>query len=68
MRKNYTILNKLCFFLILSVAIPSMAQTQYTRGIGLYPGRPTECYAPRLVTDTVYRNIAQGRPVYTSSC
>ena len=68
MIKNYTILNKLYFFLMLSVAIPSMAQTQYSRGIGIYPGRPTECYAPRLVTDTVYRNIAEYRPVYTSSC
>lgn len=61
-------LRELLFLLLLTATGSSAAQEHYTRGIGIYPGKLQECFAPQLVTDTVYRNIAQNRPVYTSSC
>src|ERR1035437_2771918 len=40
----------------------------YTRGIGIYPGNPSEDFSPTLVPDNVnYRNIAKLRPTYHSS-
>ena len=38
-----------------------------TRGIGQYPGRPSQFTAPQMVKDDTYRNIALNRMVYTSS-
>ena len=38
-----------------------------TRGIGQYPGRPSQFTAPQMVKDNTYRNIALNRMVYTSS-
>lgn len=38
-----------------------------TLGIGRYPGAPAENFAPSLVADTTYRNIALHRPAWTSS-
>ena len=38
-----------------------------TRGIGQYPGRPSQFTAPQMVKDDAYRNIALNRMVYTSS-
>ena len=45
------------------------AQTEYTRGIGVYPGDPTEDFGPTVVPDTsgAYRNLALLRPAYHSS-
>jgi hypothetical protein len=43
-------------------------ETQYTRGIGVYPGDPEEDFSPILVEDTsTYRNLALLRPAYHSS-
>jgi beta-galactosidase/beta-glucuronidase len=39
----------------------------YTRGAGVYPGDPKEDFAPILVPDTTYRNLALRRPAYHSS-
>ena len=40
----------------------------YTRGIGMYPGAPSENFSPELVIDsTTYRNLALLRPAYHSS-
>jgi hypothetical protein len=39
----------------------------YTRGIGVYPGNPNETYAPKLVDDRTYRNVALLRSAYHSS-
>ena len=36
-------------------------------GIGKYPGAPGENFAPELVTDNSYRNIALRRMAYASS-
>lgn len=38
-----------------------------TRGIGQYPGLPSQFTAPKMVKDFTYRNIALNRAVYTSS-
>ena len=41
---------------------------EYTRGIGLYPGAPSENFSPDLIPDTTYyRNLALLRPAYHSS-
>ncbi len=41
---------------------------EFTRGIGLYPGLPSENFSPELVIDsTTYRNLALLRPAYHSS-
>lgn len=42
-------------------------EDRYTRGIGIYPGRPSEDFSPGLAPDDSYRNIAMLRPVYQSS-
>ncbi len=57
----------LWILLMLLITATAVAQTTYTRGIGVYPGRPQECFAPQLVADTVFRNIALNRMVYQSS-
>jgi Exo-beta-D-glucosaminidase Ig-fold domain/Glycosyl hydrolases family 2/F5/8 type C domain len=43
------------------------AQGIFTRGIGMYPGSPSENFSPELVIDNTYRNIALLRPAYHSS-
>src|SRR5450755_420644 len=40
---------------------------QYTLGVGVYPGDPTENFAPVTHTDQTYRNLALHRPAYQSS-
>jgi len=45
------------------------APTEYTRGIGIYPGNPREDFGPILVPGgATYRNLALHRPAYHSSC
>ena len=40
----------------------------YTRGVGIYPGNPSEDFSPILVVDnTTYRNVAKLRAAYHSS-
>lgn len=39
----------------------------YTRGIGQYPGNPSEDFSPELKPDDTYRNIALLRAAYQSS-
>lgn len=40
----------------------------YTRGIGVYPGAPSEDFSPILeIDDSTYRNLALLRPAYHSS-
>jgi hypothetical protein len=49
-------------------AAQSAATSQYTRGIGVYPGDPSEDFSPILVQDpSTYRNLALLRPAYHSS-
>ena len=41
---------------------------QFSRGIGVYPGDPSQYDGPRMVTDKLtYRNLALHRPAYQSS-
>src|SRR5579871_5781090 len=49
------------------LATPGFAQT-YTRGIGVYPGDPTEYAGPSMRVDaSSYRNLALHRPAWHSS-
>ena len=44
------------------------ASAEYSRGIGVYPGAPSEDFSPNLVVDNAtYRNLALLRPAYHSS-
>jgi hypothetical protein len=46
----------------------SYGEPKYTRGVGIYPGNPSEDAAPALAPDNAnYRNIALLRPAYQSS-
>ncbi|MGB7719454.1 MAG: discoidin domain-containing protein [Bryobacteraceae bacterium] len=55
--------------LLLTLLAASILNAQpYTRGIGVYPGDPSQDFAPTLVPDTTtYRNLALHRPAYQSS-
>ncbi len=47
---------------------PVKAALEYTRGIGVYPGAPSEDFSPELVPESAtYRNLALLRPAYHSS-
>ena len=56
-------------FLIILFTLPStmLADDKTTRGIGIYPGSPDECFAPTMVNDTTYRNLALNRRTWHSS-
>jgi len=44
------------------------AASEFTRGLGVYPGDPREDFSPELVIDRLtYRNLALLRPAYHSS-
>jgi len=48
--------------------VSAIAGHSYTRGVGLYPGAPSENFSPELVIDaTTYRNLALRRPASHSS-
>ena len=55
--------------ILLATLCPALlpAQVQPSRGIGIYPGRPTEYFGPTLVPDNDQRNLALHRAVYQSS-
>ena len=50
-------------------AAATATPSTFTRGIGLYPGAPSENFAPTLVPDTsgAYRNLSLLRPAFHSS-
>jgi hypothetical protein len=48
--------------LLMALSTGSPAAEIETRGVGVYPGDPREDFAPELVPDTTYRNIALRRP------
>ena len=61
---------KQTLLLMLNCAVSSFALAgngDYTRGIGKYPGRASENFAPSMVTDNVYRNVALNRAATASS-
>jgi hypothetical protein len=54
--------------IIFSISGCRQKSDYFTRGIGIYPGKPAEDYSPKLVAGNLsYRNIARLRPVYHSS-
>ena len=51
-----------------AAASTKAATTEFTRGLGVYPGDPREDFSPELVVDRLtYRNLALLRPAYHSS-
>jgi hypothetical protein len=49
-------------------AVAALAAQEPTRGVGVYPGDPSEDFAPALAPDAAtYRNLALRRPAYHSS-
>ena len=54
--------------LALSLIATYAAAQDYTRGIGVYPGDPSQYFGPTLQIDgTTYRNLALHRPAWHSS-
>ncbi len=52
----------------LTAGSTSNSSVEYTRGIGNYPGAPSQNFSPELLRDTTtYRNLALLRPAYHSS-
>ncbi len=50
------------------VSTGKAAKSEFTRGIGIYPGEPAAHFGPTLIPDTTnYRNLALLRPAYHSS-
>ncbi|MDR0844059.1 MAG: discoidin domain-containing protein [Tannerella sp.] len=61
---------QLSFVILASAALLAGCHpaTEYSRGIGVYPGNPGESYAPELVADNAtYRNVAELKSAYHSS-
>jgi len=66
-RKPILILSLLSGLLILFSSCQPKTN-YYTRGVGIYPGKLSEDFSPKLVIDHVlYRNLAKLRPAYHSS-
>jgi len=54
--------------LALSLVATFASAQEYTRGIGVYPGDPSQYFGPALQIDTTaYRNLALHRPAWHSS-
>jgi hypothetical protein len=54
--------------LLALATIMAFAEQKHTRGVGVYPGNPSEDFAPGMIPDpTTYRNLALHRPAYHSS-
>lgn len=67
--------NRTCHFWTLLFIFPFLfcpillqAQITYNHAIGHYPGNPKENFAPVLRLDSSYRNIAEHRMAFHSSC
>ncbi|MDY6131468.1 MAG: discoidin domain-containing protein [Prevotella sp.] len=63
-------IKKAAFIIAALTALGGQAMAQedtYTKGIGIYPGKTSESFAPQWTPDTHYRNIALHRKAYHSS-
>ncbi len=61
-------MKRIALLVLAAVFVSPSHPQQYTRGIGVYPGDPSEYTGPTLITDTdTYRNLALHRPAYQSS-
>ncbi|MDD4592382.1 MAG: discoidin domain-containing protein [Parabacteroides sp.] len=54
-------------FCLLIVGCSQESSNHNSRGIGIYPGNPEENFAPNLLVDNTYRNVAELRAAYNSS-
>ncbi|MBQ2460389.1 MAG: hypothetical protein II505_06920, partial [Bacteroidaceae bacterium] len=64
-RRLYILRHLFAALMLLHVA--TALPQQYTRGIGVYPGNPSEYFGPTMVRDNELRNLALHRAVYQSS-
>jgi hypothetical protein len=53
--------------LLILMAFPALYGQPDTLGVGVYPGDPSENFAPASRLDQTYRNLALDRPAYQSS-
>ncbi|MFN7992067.1 MAG: discoidin domain-containing protein [Bryobacteraceae bacterium] len=54
--------------ILIFMVVCALNAQQHTLGVGVYPGNPSENFAPLLRVDrTTYRNLALHRPAYHSS-
>jgi len=68
MKKLFVSIFSLVLILTLCLCGCKHKGIKYTRGIGVYPGDPTEDFSPVLEKDTrTYRNIARLRSAFSSS-
>ncbi len=69
--KRYSIPTRIITVFLSAITIVLLSRCgsgEYTRGIGVYPGDPSEDFSPVMYKDsTVYRNLAFHRPSYNSS-
>ncbi len=68
-RLRQTLTSAIAMFALLLAGCGNDAKRSdyYTRGIGNYPGLPSEDFSPDADTDDLYRNIASMRAAYSSS-
>lgn len=60
-------MKKILLSLLALASVTAASADDETRGIGQYPGRPSENFAPTLVKDNSYRNLALNRMARASS-
>jgi hypothetical protein len=66
LHKNLLVIIATALLPLLSFASTD-ANKKATRGIGVYPGRTSECFIPKQVVDNTYRNVALHRNATASS-
>ncbi|HLY16874.1 MAG TPA: discoidin domain-containing protein [Bryobacteraceae bacterium] len=54
-------------YLLITVMALTLHAQPYTLGVGVYPGNPSQNFAPIVQSGSTYRNIALHRPAYQSS-
>ena len=67
LKQQYDMLKVFLLAMLLTLSSSARADEDPSRGIGIYPGNPAECFAPTLVGDTTYRNLALHRRAWHSS-
>jgi len=68
--KHKKLVFQIAGFIFLSAIFTGCQQKSdnYTRGIGIYPGNPTEDFSPKLIAENQsYRNLSKLRPAWHSS-
>lgn len=67
-KRTWSLLTRLIAILLISTNILSLHADDKTRGIGIYPGKTSEYFGPKLMPATGYRNLSYNHTAYHSSC